>query len=80
MIQIDLPIPEACDVCPLNYDFCVCRGMNEDEWERNKKDWERQVCNGEQRPEYCPLKEQEDEIRLLRLALKIVKGEGIKIE
>lgn len=58
MIQIDLPMPKACDVCPLNYDFGVCRGMNEDEWERNKKDWERQICDGEQRPEYCPLKEQ----------------------
>ena len=32
MIQIDLPMPEACDVCPLNYDFCCCQAMNDEEW------------------------------------------------
>ena len=57
MIQIDLPMPEACDVCPLNYDFCYCQALNYEEWENHKDDWSLQVCDGEHRPEYCPLKE-----------------------
>ena len=58
MLQIDLPMPEACDVCPLNYDFCWCKGFKSDEeWEKVEDDWNKQVCEGERRPEYCPLKE-----------------------
>ena len=57
MIQMDLPMPEACDVCPLNYDFCWCKAMNYEEWEKYGDDWNLQACDGERRPEYCPLKE-----------------------
>ena len=58
MLQIDLPMPEACDVCPLNYDFCWCKGFkNQEEWEKVEDDWNEHVCDGERRPEYCPLKE-----------------------
>ena len=57
MIQIDLPMPEACDVCPLNYDFCCCNALSDEEWEKHGDDWNMHVCDGERRPEYCPLKE-----------------------
>ena len=58
MIQIDLPMPEACDVCPFNYDFCWCNAFgNHDEWEKYSDDWNDHVCDRETRPEYCPLKE-----------------------
>ena len=58
MIQIDLPMPEACDVCPMNYDFGYCRCFeNRDDWEKYSKDWNSQVCERKDRPEYCPLKE-----------------------
>ena len=57
MLLIDLQIPEACDVCPLNYDFCWCRGFKEGEFDKYSDDWNDQVCEGEHRPEYCPLKE-----------------------
>lgn len=59
MIQIDLPMPQACDVCPLNYDFCWCKGFKDNEFDKWSDDWNDQVCEGERRPEYCPLKEQE---------------------
>ena len=59
MIRIDLPMPEACDVCPLNYDFCWCEGMTKEEWEVHEDAWNDQVCEGERRPEYCQLQEQE---------------------
>ena len=58
MIQIDLPMPEACDVCPFNYDFCWCNAFgNHEEWEKYSDDWNVHVCDRENRPEYCPLKE-----------------------
>lgn len=58
MIQIDLPMPEACDVCPFNYDFCWCNAFgNHDEWEKYSDDWNKHVCDRKTRPEYCPLKE-----------------------
>ena len=58
MILIDLPMPEACDVCPFNYDFCWCNAFgNHDEWEKYSDDWNDHVCDRETRPEYCPLKE-----------------------
>ena len=58
MIQIDMPMPEACDVCPFNYDFCYCNAFgNYDEWEKYSDDWNDHVCDRETRPEYCPLKE-----------------------
>ena len=58
LIQIDMPMPEACDVCPFNYDFCWCKAFgNHDEWEKYSEDWNDHVCDRETRPEYCPLKE-----------------------
>lgn len=60
MILIDLPMPEACDVCPFNYDFCWCNAFgNHDEWQKYSDDWNDHVCDRKTRPEYCPLKEQE---------------------
>ena len=60
MIQIDLPMPEACDVCPFNYDFCWCNAFgNHDEWEKYSDDWNDHVCDRKTRPEYCPPKKQE---------------------
>lgn len=60
MIQIDMPMPEACDVCPFNYDFCWCNAFgNHDEWEKYSDDWNENVCERTTRPEYCPLKEHE---------------------
>lgn len=64
MIQIDIPMPEACDVCPFNYDFCCCNAFgNYDEWEKYSDDWNDHVCDRETRPEYCPLKEQPEIVR-----------------
>ena len=59
MILIDLPMPEACDVCPFNYDFCWCNafGNHDEKWEKYSDDWNDHVCDRETRPEYCPLKE-----------------------
>ena len=58
MLLIDLQMPEACDVCPFNYDFCWCKAFGEhDNWEKYSDDWNDNVCEGTTRPEYCPLKE-----------------------
>ena len=59
MIQVDLPMPEACDVCPFNYDFCWCKAFKDDDetWEKNSDNWNEHVCDRRDRPEYCPLKE-----------------------
>ena len=60
MIQINIPMPEACDVCPFNYDFCWCKAFgNDDNWKKYSDDWNENVCERTTRPEYCPLKEQE---------------------
>lgn len=60
MIQIDMQMPEACDVCPFNYDFCWCKAFgNHDECEKYSNDLNDNVCDRETRPGYCPLKEQE---------------------
>ena len=57
MIQVDLPMPEACDVCPFNYDFCYCRAIDDNAWAKVEEDWNLNVCERNDRPEYCPLKE-----------------------
>jgi hypothetical protein len=59
MIQIDMPMPEKCDVCPFNYDFCWCNafGNYDEKWEKYRDDWNDHVCDRETRPGYCPLKE-----------------------
>ena len=60
MIQIDIPMPEACDVCPFNYDFCWCKAFEDhDNWEKYSDDWSENVCERTTRPEYCPLKKHE---------------------
>ena len=55
MIKVDLPMPEACDVCPFNYDFFCCNAMDDDAWEKYGDDWNDNVCERMDRPEYCPL-------------------------
>lgn len=57
MIQVDLPMPEACDVCPFNYDFIGCRAIIDDAWEKYGDDWNVNVCERTDRPDYCPLRE-----------------------
>jgi hypothetical protein len=56
MIQIDKPMPEGCDVCPLMYDYIQCKALPEDciddeAFYEDEFDWTK-------RPEWCPLKEQ----------------------
>lgn len=63
MIQIDIPMPEACDVCPFNRDFCYCYALDDDDWVKYRNDWEENVCERRTRPEYCPLKEQPEIIQ-----------------
>ena len=58
MIQIDMQMPESCDVCPFNYDFCWCTAFGDyDNWKKYSDDWNENVCARTTRPEYCPLKE-----------------------
>lgn len=57
MIQINLPMPEACDVCPFNYDFCCCNAIDDEAWKKYGDDWNDNVCERRDRPDYCPLKE-----------------------
>ena len=57
MIQIDKPMPDGCDVCPLMYDYIQCNALPEgckddDAFNEEEFDWTK-------RPEWCPLKEQE---------------------
>lgn len=61
MIQIDKPMPEGCDVCPLMYDYIQCNALPEgceddDAFNEEGFDWTK-------RPEWCPLKEQEIELQ-----------------
>jgi len=70
MIQIDIPMPDACDVCPFNYDFCWCRAFEYyDDWEKYSDDWNENVCERTTRPEYCPLKEQEAQVQQFLLSI-----------
>ena len=55
MIKVNLPMPEACDECPFNYDFCYCGAMDDETWNKNEDDWNLNVCERSDRPEYCPL-------------------------
>ena len=57
MIAFGMPMPEACDVCPMNYDFIVCKALNDEEWKNYGDDWNEKICERKDRPEYCPLKE-----------------------
>ena len=57
MLQVDLPMPKSCDVCPFNYDFCCCNAINAEDWKKVEDDWNWNVCERKDRPEYCPLKE-----------------------
>ena len=55
MIQIDKPMPEGCDVCPLMYDYIQCNALPEgceddDDFNNYEFDWTK-------RPDWCPLKE-----------------------
>lgn len=67
MIQVDLPMPEACDVCPFNYDFIGCKAINDDAWEKYGDDWNDNVCERTDRPKYCPLKEVDESFAILVL-------------
>ena len=57
MILIDLPMPEACDVCPMNYDFGWCKAIDIDN--PHFDEWGSEGFDYTTRSEYCPLKEQE---------------------
>ena len=60
MIQIDLPMPDGCDECPFNYDYCWCRGVEagnnrDNEWPSD--------FDFTKRPGWCPLKDQPEIVR-----------------
>ena len=57
MLQVDLPMPEACDVCPFCYDLCWCLAIKNEDWDKYEDDWNEHVCDRRDRPEYCPLQE-----------------------
>ena len=57
MILIDLPMPEACNVCPMNYDFGWCEAIDIDN--PHFDEWGSEGFDYTTRPEYCPLKEQD---------------------
>lgn len=83
MIQIDMPMPEACDVCPFNYDFCWCKAFGDhDNWEKYSDDWNENVCERTTRPEYCPLKEQEVKTygKLYCISAEAVANDRHKVE
>lgn len=60
MIQIDIPMPDSCYDCPLNYDFCWCRGVEAGDNRNNE--WPSDFDFSKQ-PDWCPLKEQPDIVR-----------------
>jgi hypothetical protein len=45
----------------MNYDFCYCRAMDDEAWEKWGDDWNLHVCDRSDRPDYCPLKEVKEE-------------------
>ena len=54
MIQIDIPMPRSCYTCPMSNDgFYLCNAMG--------KMLEDDCCD--RRPEWCPLKGANDEVR-----------------
>ena len=56
MIQIDIPMPKSCGVCPICNEYLMCGvPCNGRGWGEN--DVSDYFTNG--RPEWCPLKEQE---------------------
>lgn len=61
MIQIDIPMPKNCGVCPICNEYLMCGvPCNGRGWGEN--DVSDYFTNG--RPEWCPLKEQEAETEL----------------
>ena len=58
MIQVDLQMPEACDVCPFNYDFCGCQAMKPDDphW----YEWGDTEFDFTKRPDWCPLHDEHE--------------------
>ena len=55
MIQIDLPMPEACDICPMNYDFIWCCAMKPED--KDKCEFDKEDFDWQSRPAWCPLVE-----------------------
>ena len=70
MIQIDMPMPKNCLDCPACNEYLMCAiPVNGRGWgENDVRDF------SQNRPDWCPMKEQDAEIRQLRLALDIAKG------
>ena len=65
MIQIDMPMPKNCGVCPVCNEYLMCGvPCNGRGWGEN--DVSDYFTNG--RPEWCPLKEQEGTINELQNA------------
>ena len=60
MIQIDIPMPKGCDECPLNYDFCWCRGV--EAGDNRDNEWPKDF-DFTKRPGWCPLKDQPEIVR-----------------
>ena len=60
MIKIDLPMPDGCDECPFNFDYCWCRGVEKGDNRNNE--WPSDF-DFTTRPGWCPMKEQPEIIR-----------------
>ena len=54
MIALDMQMPEGCEDCPLNEDFCYCRGIP---YESGIDAAFGLDFDFETRPKWCPLKE-----------------------
>ena len=58
MIQIDMDMPKSCMVCPMCHDHIWCHAPIPLEW--GESDVSQHMTD---RPEWCPLKEQEEQKR-----------------
>ena len=58
MIKIDMDMPEACNVCPLNYYFGVCQAMKPDDPHRDE--WGNAEFDFTKRPDWCPLHDEHE--------------------
>ena len=64
MIQIDIPMPKSCGECPICNEYLMCGvPCNGRGWGEN--DVSDYYSNG--RPEWCPLKEQKEMPKLVKI-------------
>ena len=56
MIRIDIPMPESCADCPMNYDFIWCQALDRDD--PHFDEWGTGAFDFTKKPDYCPLHEE----------------------